>query len=411
MKQKYYCFSCKKWSAKNLKRNKSCDEIIFKNHLNGTSYRRLTDDYNFSKSKLCKIVNDQISKFKNNLKITKHFLNQLRYSGNLVVDGKYIPVKELVETVTPIIGKIPRSKKRRKVKRGKVLIWGSDYGTHDIPHFEFAESENGTDFNNFFYNLKSINYPLKSLTIDDRREVFTAVRRYYPNSVIQLCVRHYLAKINRILAINNIKMKIRAKEKLIEKVFISNSESEYIPTSRSSSIKQATKLINEILAMEFKYELLLDIQDIIESILNAEDYQVALYRIESLEKYFWPKRLEMKKYFPKEHVSKIKKVITDFKEHQEYLLNYFKYPQLNIPRTTNLIEGFNSQLELRLNSIRGFETEMTAKNYINVWIIRRRFTKFSCCRKDFKSFNGKTPLECAGVDISNILNWINWSQM
>lgn len=337
-------------------------------------------------------------------------MNQLKYSGNLTVDGKYIPVKEFIETGITITGKIPRSKKRQKVKKGKVLIWGADYGTHDIPHFEFAESENGTDFNDYFYKLKSIGYPLKSLTTDDKREILPAVKRHYPDCIVQVCIRHYFAKINRILAINNIKIKIGAKEKLIEKLFISNSESEYIPSTRPASIKQSVKLINEILAMEFKYELLLDFQNVIETILNAEDYQTALYGIESLEKYFWPRRFKMKEYFSKEHFGKVRKLITDFKEHQECLLNFLKYPQLNIPRTTNLIEGFNSQLELRLNSIRGFETKKTAENYINVWIIRRRFTKFSCCRKDFKSLNGKAPLECAGADISIIRNWIKWSQ-
>ena len=366
--------------------------------------------YGIARTNLCKIVNNQISKCKNNFEITKYFLNQLSYSGNLVVDGKYIPVKELVETDTLITGKIPRSKKRKKVKKGKVLIWGADYDTHDIPHFEFAESENGNDFNDYFYNLKLINYPLKNLTVDDKREIVPAVKRYYPDCVIQLCVRHYFTKISRILAVNNIKIQIGAKEKFIEKFFLPNSESEYIPSTRIASIKQAAKLINEILRLEFKYELLLDFQDIVESILNAENYQTAIRRIESLEKYFWPKRFGMKEYFSKEHINKVRKLITDFKEHQEYLLNYLKYPHLNIPRTTNLIEGLNSQLELRLNSIRGFETRKSAENYINVWIIRRRFTKFSCCRKRFKSLNGKAPLECAGADISIIRNCIKWSQ-
>lgn len=410
-KQIFYCTNCKKYFSKSLTRkNKNINKILI-DHLEGISYRKLPTRYGkITKDKLCKIVNNQTSKFKNNFEITKTFLQELKYSGTLVVDGKYIPVKEFDETMIPLIGKIPRSKKRRKVKNGKVLIWGSDYTTHDIPLHDLAESENGTDFNDYFYNLKSINYPLKSLTVDDKREIFTAVRRYYPDCVIQLCIRHYLAKVNRILTINGVKIQIGAKEKLIEKLFPPNSDSEFIPTTRPNSIKQAAKLANEILSLEFKCEILLDIQDIIESILNAQDYRTALCRIESLEKYFWPKRLEMKKYFPKEHINKVKKLIADFKEHKEYLLNYLKYPQLNIPRTTNLIEGLNSQLELRLNSIRGFETKETAENYINVWIIKRRFTKFSCCRESFKTLNGKTPLECAGADISTIRNWVKWSQ-
>lgn len=307
------------------------------------------------------------------------------------------------------MGKIPRSKKRRKIKKGKVIIWGADYGSHDLPHYEFGESENGFVFNDYFYKLKSIGYPLKSLTVDDKQEIVRAAKRHYRDCVIQLCTRHYLTKVSKILAIGNIKIKINAKQKQIEKL-LDGKISEYIPPTRFYSVKQICKLANEIAELEFRYELLLDFQNIIESILNASNYQIAHYRIESLEKYFWPKRFAMREYFPKEQINKIRKLIVDFKEHQEYLLNYLKYPHLNIPRTTNLIEGYNSQLELRITSIRGFESEKTAENYINVWIIKRRFTKFTDCKKPFKSLNGKTPLECAGADISSIRDWIKWCQ-
>lgn len=216
-----------------------------------------------------------------------------------------------------------------------------------------------------------------------------------------------MTKVSKILGVGHIKVKIKAREKQIDNLFI-NDKDDYIPSSRYYSIKRAIRLANEIASLEFKYELLLDFQNIIQSILNADDYWTALRRIKSLQKYFWPTRLKLKEYFPKRHISKITKLIINFEEHQEYLLNYLKYPHLNIPKTTNLIEGYNSQLELRLASIRGFETTKTAKNYINAWIIKRRFTKFTDCKKPFKSLNGKTPLECAGVDISTIKDWIKW---
>lgn len=250
---------------------------------------------------------------------------------------------------------------------------------------------------------------MKSLTVDGKEEIIAAAKRYYPAGIIQLCVQHYLTKVSRELAVGRIKIKIKAREKQIDNLFIDN-ERDYIPASRHFSIKQAIKLSNEIANLEFKYELLLDFQNIIESILNADDYETALLRVKSLQKYFWPSRMKLKKYFPKEHINKITKLILDFEEHQKYLLNYLKYPRLNIPRTTNLIEGYNSQLELRLASIRGFETFKTAKDYVNVWIIKRRFSKFTDCRNHFKSLNGKAPLECAGVDISSIHDWMTWCQ-
>ncbi len=334
----------------------------------------------------------------NNLKLTKVCSKNLNYSGNLVVDGKYIPVKELVD-INPLesVGKVPKSRKRQKVKRGKVLFWGADYDSHDLPHFEFGDSENGFVFNDYFKTLKTNNYPLKSLTVDDKGEAIRAVKRHYPNCVIQLCVKHYLAKLNRTLLTKNIIVKIRVKERKIEKLF-PDPESDCIPISRKYSLKQIVKLVNEIADLEFRYELLLSFQSIISNIVMSKDYESALIKIESLNKYFWPKRQQMN--FPKVQIRLVKKLLADFRDKQEYLLNYLKYPHLNIPRTTNLLEGFNSQLELRLSSLRGFETIETAENYINAWIIKRRLTKFTDCRNNFKKLNGKCPLECAGVDIS-----------
>lgn len=60
----------------------------------------------------------------------------------------------------------------------------------------------------------------------------------------------------------------------------------------------------------------------------------------------------MKDQFSKNQINTAKKVITDFKKQVEYLLNHLKCPHLNIPSTNNLMEGYNSQLELRLNSIK-----------------------------------------------------------
>ncbi|MEI6494951.1 MAG: hypothetical protein WCO03_02715 [bacterium] len=283
------------------------------------------------------------------------------------------------------------------------MIWGSDYDNHDLPHFEFGNSESDIVFDDYFRTLKSINYPLKSLTTDDKGEAIRAARRHYPNCIIQLCIKHYLAKLNRELVIQNINVKLRVLERKIDKCFPDrNQENECIPVNRAYSLQQIIKFTNAMADLESRYELLFDFQSIIAGIIMASDYETALARIESLDKYFWPKRQLMK--FPKEQVRLVRKLLADFRDNQEYLLNYLKYPHLNIPRTTNLLEGFNSQLELRLSSIRGFETVETAKNYVNAWIVKRRFTKFTDCKKQFKKLNGKSPLECAGVDISKSKN-------
>jgi transposase-like protein len=401
-RQKYFCQNCHQhFSRPLIREQKVSQKNIVLDHLDGLSYRQIERRINVPKKKLCQIVNSRIDDLPNNFAITKSLIKKLDYSGNHVVDGKYIPVKEIV--LDNELGKIPRSKKRQKVVKGKVLIWGSDYGSHDIPHFEVGNSENSLVFDHYFRRLKELDYKMLSLTLDEKQEIFRAAKRHYSQIVIQLCIKHYIAKINRTLKIVSIKIKIRSKEKQLDKLFLSEG-SEYIPVSRWYSMRRAIKLVNEITELEFKYELLLDFQNIIKSIVSAENYQTAIYRVDSLLRHFWPKRRKMN--FPKEQIRLVRKLILDFQDNQEYLLNYLKYPHLNIPHTTNLIEGLNSQLELRLASIRGFENEDTTKNYLNALIVKRRLTKFTDCRGQFKKLNGKSPLECAGADISDVQSWL-----
>jgi len=385
-------------------------------HLDGISYRRLVPRYGWSKSKLCQMINETIAQFVRNIEVTKYFGKQFKYCGNHVVDGKYVPVKKDINIGTNLLstnnkqGKIPKSKKRRKVIHGKVCIWGVDYGSHDTQHYEFDFSESGAAFDNYFRTLKSIDYPMNSLTFDDRKsEIMNSAKRHYPDCIFQLCTRHYSEKVNKEITIRSIQIRIKSLENKIEKLF-DGETSEFIPISRPWSTKRACRLANEIAELEFKYELLIDFQIAISSIINAKNLKIAKYRILSLEKYFWPKRWKMRKQFPIEHINKVKKLISDFKSNKKYLLNYLKYPHLNIPSTTNIAEGLNSQLESRISSVKGFESSNTADNYINTWLLKRRFTKFTDCRGKFKKFNGKTPLECAGADISDIQFWVDFCQ-
>lgn len=62
------------------------------------------------------------------------------------------------------------------------------------------------------------------------------------------------------------------------------------------------------------------------------------------------------------------------------------------PRTTNLIEGYNSHLEQRLAAIKGFESYKTANLWLNAYVVKRRTTEFTDCKGRFTKLNGECPL-------------------
>lgn len=379
------------------------------------SYRILSARYSKSKNELYKVIEGQLQSLPDNYELTDKFKAKLKYLGRLVVDGKYIPIKErrdihplpLIDLSTGRRRKtlIPRSAKRIKVRRGKTLIWGCEYLSHDIPHFELGDSENSFVLNDYFKGLRDLNYPLISLTTDDKDEIARAARRYYPQVIVQLCIRHYLRKIKKELGIGAIKIKIKSLEKKLDQLFGRDENNTYLPPTRAWTLKTANKLVNKILDISFNYELPLEFESRIIEIICSRNYQEANKMTDDLLKTFWPKmRFMMKSQFEISQIKKVGDLIKDFRVKKEYLISYLKYPHLHIPSTSNMIEGYNSQLELRFSSIRGFENISKAKCYLNAWIIKRRLTKFTDCRKGFTKLNGKSPLECAGVDNSDIEN-------
>lgn len=413
-KERFKCLACgcsfQKVTSKKEDINK---RAILVEHLERASYRILSTRYGKSKNELYKVIESQLRSLPDNYELTDRIKDKLKYCGKLVVDGKYIPIKERRDIhPLPLIdlssgrrrkAAVPRSAKRMKVRRGKTLIWGCEYLSHDIPHFELGDSENSFVLNDYFKGLKALNYPLISLTTDDKDEIARAAKRYYPQVIVQLCIRHYLRKIKRELSIGGIKIKLKSLEKRLDQLFGKDENNIYLPPTRAWTIKTAKQLINQILDISFNYELPLEFESRITEIISSQNYQEANKMTDDLLKSFWPKmRFMMKSQFEPSQIKKVGDLIKDFKTKREYLISYLKYPHLHIPSTSNMIEGYNSQLELRICSMRGFENIVNAKNYLNAWIIKRRLTKFTDCKKSFRGLNGKSPLECAGVDNSDI---------
>ena len=94
----------------------------------------------------------------------------------------------------------------------------------------------------------------------------------------------------------------------------------------------------------------------------------------------------------------IKRLICDF----ENLTMYLQYPKGLLPRTIGVCEGMNQQLKARTRSMCSFQFIKSAEDYLNLWCLKRRFQKFTDCKKPHQKLNGKTPLELAGCNIKNL---------
>lgn len=218
-------------------------------------------------------------------------------------------------------------------------MYGVDYQTHDIPTFILAVSENYQACNSFFGSLRLLNYPLQAIVCDENINIYEACQYNYPNAVVQLCQNHYKENIRRSLDLNNNK--------------------QYVLFMRQ---------IEELFAIK----------------RSPDDFNRKAKNIFS-------------KYQYDELCSKI---LVDIYRNQNLLLGWRQGHK--IPTTTNMIESFNSHLQGRLETIKGFESFKHAALWLNGYFIRRRLKKFFGCEGKYRYLNGHNSLEKSkkrGVDI------------
>lgn len=145
--------------------------------MDGVPFRKLSDQYHMSPAALYRQVTDELNRLPTNSWISAQYCQ--RWSGRLVVDGKYLKVKGYDKKI--------------------VFIYGIDYLTHDIPVGLLAPSENDYAFNKFFNLLNQVKYNAQFVAADDIAALKLALKRVFPNARLQLCHTHYLEAVRQLL--------------------------------------------------------------------------------------------------------------------------------------------------------------------------------------------------------------------
>jgi transposase-like protein len=212
------------------------------------------------------------------------------------------------------------------------FIFGIDYLSHDIPVAQLSVSESTEAFDRFFEKLKSVGYPLRIVVADDRSTLEVALKRWYPEATIQRCQCHYL---------ENMRQGLHTRTDETHRHFF-------------NSLKK--HLFDE-------YE-------------NEEKLNEAL------------------RYIFQNHATEDplrQAILLDIDKRRKELFAYKNIPEC--PSNTNLIELYNSHLNGRLKTIKGFKSFKAAERWLNAYILRRRTKSFTDCAGKFKHLNGKTSLQ------------------
>lgn len=210
------------------------------------------------------------------------------------------------------------------------FIYGIDFLTHDIPHGDLFPAEDEAAFSQFFEKLYHLGYDLKIVVADDRAGLKQALNKVFPYAKLQLCQNHYKENIRELL------------------------------NFRSS--ERYHHFFNS---------------------LNLHVFEAPDDKITEGLMHVFHNRTEGKRL--------LQNIVTAIKARQEDLFNYRKVK--GCPRTTNIIESYNSHFQSRLKSIRSFQNFDSARRWLNAYLIRRRTKKFTDCKGQFKKFNRHASLE------------------
>jgi hypothetical protein len=281
-------------------------------HVDGVPFRKLGDEYKLSPAQAYSRVISELNTIPDNTILTQEYCDPAKFSGILVLDGKFVKVAE----------------NGRKIP----FIYGIDYLTHDIPIGLLATGESHLAFVKLFRLLRQCNYPLKVVVCDDRMTVRSALSKAYPKAKIQLCQNHYSENFRRILHVRT--------------------------------------------------------EDTYHGFFASMQKRVFLKRGISDETVTAGLRYLMQRYGDKDGLCRA--IIMEIHDRRDILFQYLTIP--NCPKDTNLVELYNSHLQGRLKSMKGFQNFMAAQRWLNAYLIRRRTKTLTDCDIKFKSLNGRPSL-------------------
>lgn len=228
------------------------------------------------------------------------------------------------------------------------FLYGIDYWTHDIPVCILATSESFEAWKQFFTKLKNVDYPLVTITCDDNEAIRMAAEYVFPDVLAQMCHVHFIENIRKDLKVRTYENYVSFFKDIEENIFS-------LPVLGKANLERHIRW-------------------------RAQKHMNDPLKIAILQRIF---------------------------DHSEELTNYVKaekYFKSKCPKTTNLIESYNSQIQGRLKTIQGFESFKTAERWLSAWILKRRLTPLTDCKGKFKKLNGFCSIEKTrrgGIKIPN----------
>ena len=340
-----------------------CEEIVRRHVEGGESYRTIArwikreTGRRPSPSSLQRVVEEVAIRCKTALEMSREL--RPRWDGVLLLDEKMCPVR----------------------RRGQWLYLAVDT-TGDIMHCRPVPELSSTEAASFLREAQALPVRIKGIVTDLDPALTRAVEVVCPEIPHQYCIKHALAAIG--ILIGYVERDVRERGRIhseVDELLAQPQQGEVeAGVSRDSMLvaRQKPTCIN--FAGENSIGLL---YETCRMILAAQTERQALVLYNALR---------TNKRFPEKQHRKAVRFLT---RRWDHLMMHHRVAGL--PRTINLVENVNKQLQRRYKTIEAFQYRSTAVHYTNLLVAFLRQKPYTDCRGSRKHLNGKSRLASAKV--------------
>lgn len=366
--QRFYCCDChRSFIARHHPGSRVsyelCEEIVRRHVEGGESYRSIArwikreSGRKPSPGSLQRVVEKVASRCKTAWEMSREL--RPRWDGVVLLDEKMCPVR----------------------RKGQWLYLAVDT-TGDIMHCRPVPELSSTEAAKFLKEVLELGVQLKGVVTDIDPALTRALESVCAKTPHQYCIKHALAAIALLIGYverNGCRHRktTTEPEEHVAQPQHENAEVE-VSSDRMFVVHQGPAYLSSVAENS-----ILALYEWCRRILAADTEREACALYDALRK---------NKSFPK---AQHRKAVRFLNRRWDRLMMHHRVPGL--PRTTNLVENVNKQLERRYKTIEAFQHHSSAIHYTNLLIAFLRQKPYTDCRGSRRHLNGKSRLGSAKI--------------
>lgn len=251
--------------------------------------------------------------------------------------------------------------------------------TGDILHCRMVPELNTTEAVTFLKEVITLPLKLRGLVTDLDTALTNAVNVVCREIPHQYCIKHAISAVAESFGYAQMKVRRRVVQSHRDDHSLSAQQAYFSKQQRRRLYTNNGQALRVLEHLDSKAALFRACQLIVTS-KSEEEARIHFRKLQFANM-----------YSPKDKV----KAVRFFKRHWEHLMKHHSVPDM--PRTTNIIESVNKQLQRRYKTIEAFQYKRNAIEYTNLLIAFLRQKAYTDCRGNRKMLNGKSRLASAKI--------------